>query len=314
VQHAVSHHKSDGTLTLDDLSHGLKVIQPSAMKELAIEKPNVRWADIGGMHELKLRLEQTIVWPIRHPDVFTRLGCRPPRGHLLYGPPGCSKTMIAKALATESDLNFIAVKGPELLSKWVGESERAVRELFRKARAAAPAIIFFDEIDALAVERGRHGGGAGDVVDRVMAQLLTEIDGVVELKDISILAATNRPDLIDKALKRPGRLDREIYVGLPDDTTRREIFEILFRKTPIADDVSIDELVRRTHRYSGAEVSAVVHEAAMCCLSEGISVGNVSKYVRACHFDVALSAVKARITDTDLKFYTDYASQRSRHF
>uniref|UniRef100_A0A8D3CNY8 AFG2 AAA ATPase homolog A n=1 Tax=Scophthalmus maximus TaxID=52904 RepID=A0A8D3CNY8_SCOMX len=185
------------TVTLQDLQWAMSVVKPSAMREVAIDVPKVRWSDVGGMEEVKLKLRQAVEWPLRHPEAFSRMGISPPKGVLLYGPPGCSKTMIAKALANESGLNFLAVKGPELLSKYVGESERAVREVFRKARAVAPSIVFFDEIDALASERG-SSSGPGGVGDRVLAQLLTEMDGIEQLRDVTVLAATNRPDMIDK--------------------------------------------------------------------------------------------------------------------
>ncbi|XP_021092122.1 spermatogenesis-associated protein 5 isoform X4 [Heterocephalus glaber] len=239
-------------ITLNDFLQGMNGIRPSAMREVAIDVPNVSWSDIGGLENIKLKLKQAVEWPLKHPESFIRMGIQPPKGVLLYGPPGCSKTMIAKALANESGLNFLSIKGPELMNKYVGESERAVREIFRKARAVAPSIIFFDELDALAVERG-SSPGAGNVADRVLAQLLTEMDGIEQLKDVTILAATNRPDRIDKALMRPGRIDRIIYVPLPDAATRREIFNLQFHSMPISNEVELDELILQTHTYSGAE-------------------------------------------------------------
>ncbi|XP_074197342.1 ATPase family gene 2 protein homolog A isoform X2 [Camelus bactrianus] len=240
-------------VTLKDFLQGMNDIRPSAMREVAIDVPNVTWSDIGGLENIKLKLKQAVEWPLKHPESFTHMGIQPPKGVLLYGPPGCSKTMIAKALANESRLNFLAIKGPELMNKYVGESERAVREIFRKARAVAPSIIFFDELDALAVERG-SSSGAGNVADRVLAQLLTEMDGIEQLKNVTILAATNRPDRIDKALLRPGRIDRIIYVPLPDAATRREIFNLQFHSMPISNDVDLNELILQTDTYSGAEV------------------------------------------------------------
>uniref|UniRef100_A0A8C3PDU7 vesicle-fusing ATPase n=1 Tax=Chrysemys picta bellii TaxID=8478 RepID=A0A8C3PDU7_CHRPI len=246
-------------ITLNDFLQGMNDVRPSAMREVAIDVPKVLWSDIGGLETVKLKLKQAVEWPLKHPESFIRMGIQPPKGVLLYGPPGCSKTMIAKALANESGLNFLAVKGPELMNKYVGESERAVREIFRKARAVSPSILFFDEIDALAVERGRSSG-AGNVADRVLAQLLTEMDGIEQLKDVTILAATNRPDMIDKALMRPGRIDRIIYVPLPDAKTRREIFKLQFRSMPISDEVCLEELVLQTQKYSGAEVQSLQYE------------------------------------------------------
>ncbi|NWU83294.1 SPAT5 protein, partial [Onychorhynchus coronatus] len=239
-------------IAFNDFLQGMNDVRPSAMREVAIDVPRVSWSDIGGLDDVKLKLKQAVEWPLKHPESFIRMGIQPPKGVLLYGPPGCSKTMIAKALAHESGLNFLAVKGPELMNKYVGESERAVREIFRKARAVSPSVLFFDEIDALAVERG-NSSGAGNVADRVLAQLLTEMDGIEQLKDVTILAATNRPDMIDKALLRPGRIDRIIYVPLPDAATRREIFKLHFQSMPVSDEVCLAELVEHTQKYSGAE-------------------------------------------------------------
>ncbi|XP_029962283.1 ATPase family protein 2 homolog [Salarias fasciatus] len=292
------------TVTLQDLRWAMSLVKPSAMREAAVDVPKVRWSDVGGMEEVKLKLKQAVEWPLRHPEAFTRMGIQPPRGVLLYGPPGCSKTMIAKALANESGLNFLAIKGPELLSKYVGESERAVREVFRKARAVAPSIVFFDEIDALASERG-SSPGSGAVSDRVLAQLLTEMDGIEQLRDVTVLAATNRPDMIDKALMRPGRLDRIIYVPLPDAATRREIFSLQFGNMPVDGDVSVDELVTRTNKYSGAEIAAVCREAALLALQDHIH----AQHIQAAHFQRALDTVKPRIPDSLLQSYTRYQQQ-----
>ncbi|XP_074505169.1 ATPase family gene 2 protein homolog A [Sebastes fasciatus] len=294
------------TVTLQDLQWAMSVVKPSAMREVAIDVPKVRWSDVGGMEEVKLKLKQAVEWPLRHPEAFTRMGIQPPKGVLLYGPPGCSKTMIAKALANESGLNFLAIKGPELLSKYVGESERAVREVFRKARAVAPSIVFFDEIDALASERG-SSGSSGGVGDRVLAQLLTEMDGIEQLRDVTVLAATNRPDMIDKALMRPGRLDRIVYVPLPDAPTRREIFSLQFRNMPVAQNVSVDDLVPRTNKYSGAEITAVCREAALLALQEDIK----AQHVEARHFERALNTVKPRIPDSLIQSYISYQQQQS---
>ncbi|KAG5310732.1 SPAT5 protein, partial [Acromyrmex insinuator] len=294
-------------VTMTDFHYALTVTRPSAMKEVLVEVPNVRWSDIGGQEDLKLKLKQSVEWPLKHPEAFVRMGITPPRGVLMFGPPGCSKTMIAKALATESKVNFLNIKGPELFSKWVGESEKAVREVFRKARQVAPSIIFIDEIDALGGERGSSSGGSGsNVQERVLAQLLTELDGVTALGNVTLVAATNRPDKIDKALLRPGRLDRIIYVGLPDEKTRREIFEIKLRHMNIVkEEVNIVELVSRTKDYTGAEIQALCHEAAMKALEEDINATLVTKE----HFDAAFGAITPRTPDSLIKIYKDYMNK-----
>ncbi|KAM9236768.1 ATPase family gene 2 protein homolog A [Leptosomus discolor] len=295
-------------IAFNDFLQGMNDVRPSAMREVAVDVPKVSWSDIGGLEDVKLKLKQAVEWPLKHPDSFIRMGIQPPKGVLLYGPPGCSKTMIAKALAHESGLNFLAVKGPELMNKYVGESERAVREIFRKARAVSPSILFFDEIDALAVERG-NSSGAGNVADRVLAQLLTEMDGIEQLKDVTILAATNRPDMIDKALLRPGRIDRIIYVPLPDAATRGEIFKLHFRSMPVSDEVCLAELIQRTQKYSGAEITAVCREAALLALQEDIH----AKSIMGRHFRYALTVVTPRIPDSLIQFYADYQQQSGLH-
>ncbi|XP_027958067.1 ATPase family protein 2 homolog [Eumetopias jubatus] len=295
-------------ITLNDFLQGMNDIRPSAMREVAIDVPNVSWSDIGGLENIKLKLKQAVEWPLKHPESFIRMGIQPPKGVLLYGPPGCSKTMIAKALANESGLNFLAIKGPELMNKYVGESERAVREIFRKARAVAPSIIFFDELDALAIERG-SSLGAGNVADRVLAQLLTEMDGIEQLKDVTILAATNRPDRLDKALMRPGRIDRIIYVPLPDAATRREIFNLQFHSMPISNDVDLDELILQTDTYSGAEIIAVCREAALLALEEDIQANCIMRR----HFTQALSTVTPRIPKSLRRFYEEYQEKSGLH-
>jgi len=292
---------SNVVILAEDAKQALQIVKPSAMREVLVEVPNVRWSDIGGQTELKLKLEQAVDWPLRHPEAFVSLGVEPPRGLLMFGPPGCSKTMIAKALATECGLNFIAVKGPELFSKWVGESERAVREVFRRARQVAPAIVFLDELDALGSARGGGSGSAG-VGDRVLAQLLTEMDGIETLKNVTVVAATNRPDMIDKALLRPGRLDRIVYVPLPDEDTRREIFRLKFRKMSIDEQVSLDWLVAKTPGYSGAEVSAICNEAGLRAMEEDMQIKRICQR----HFEVALSVMTRRISAEDVAFYENY--------
>ncbi|XP_078602105.1 ATPase family gene 2 protein homolog A-like [Branchiostoma floridae x Branchiostoma japonicum] len=305
---------SDGSLaqtvqvSMEDFVLALKEVKPSAMREVMIDVPKVRWSDIGGQAGIKQKLQQAVEWPLKNPEAFQRMGICPPQGILMYGPPGCSKTLIARALATESGLNFIAVKGPELFSKWVGESELAVREVFRKARAAAPSIVFFDEIDALAVSRGSSGGG-NNVADRVLAQLLTEIDGVDKLGDVTVVAATNRPDMIDKALLRPGRIDRILYIPLPDADTRRDILKIQFKTMPVTQDLDVDWLVEKTKNYSGAEVVAVCQEAALSALTDDIK----AEFVLRRHFEQALQAVCPRIGPELIQFYQQYQKNSGLH-
>ncbi|MEM3956063.1 MAG: CDC48 family AAA ATPase [Candidatus Bathyarchaeia archaeon] len=257
------------TVTMSDFMEALKDVEPSAMREVLVEVPNVRWDDIGGLHDVKLELQEAVEWPLKYPELFEHMDARPPKGVLLYGPPGTGKTMLAKAVATESEANFISIKGPEILSKWVGESERAIREVFRRAKQAAPSIIFFDEIDAIAPVRG---GGYGDahVTERVISQLLTEMDGIEELRGVVVLAATNRPDIIDPALLRPGRFDKLLYVPLPDFEARKEILKIHLRRKPLAEDVNIEELAKRTEGYTGADLAAVCNTAVMLAIREHI--------------------------------------------
>lgn len=313
AMHAVSKGSSmDSTplaqpiLEVSDIQYAFAHVVPSAMKEVLIKCPNVKWSDIGGQEGLKLQLKQAIEWPLTHPETFARLGINPPRGILMFGPPGCSKTMIAKALATESKVNFLSIKGPELFSMWVGESERAVRELFRKARQVSPAIIFFDEIDAIGGERSASASGSS-VKERVLAQLLTEMDGVNVLSNVTIVAATNRPDLIDNALMRPGRLDRIVYVRLPDADTRREIFRIKLSKMPLIDDFSIEQLIGLTAGYSGAEIQAICQEAALYALEESFE----AKHVEWRHFEKAINNVKPRTSPELLRVYDDYLKQHT---
>jgi transitional endoplasmic reticulum ATPase len=257
-------------VTMDDFLTALKDITPSALREVVIQVPNVKWTDIGGLEKVKEELRMAIEWPLKYPELFEKSGAKPPKGILLYGPPGCGKTLLAKAVANESESNFISVKGPEILSKWVGESERAIREIFRKARQAAPCIIFFDEIDAIAPMRG-SGIGDSRVTERIISQLLTEIDGLEELRGVVVIAATNRPDLLDPALLRPGRFDRLIYVAPPDLETRKEILKVHTRNKPLADDVDLNKLAELTEGYTGADLEALCNTASMIAIQELIS-------------------------------------------
>ena len=287
-------------VNMKDFLDALKEIRPSALREIYVEIPNVRWKDIGGLESVKQELREIVEWPLRYPEAFARLGIDAPRGVLLYGPPGCGKTLLAKAVATESEANFIAVKGPELLSKWVGESERAVREVFRKARQSAPTIIFFDEIDALAPRRGIYVGDSG-VSERVISQLLTEMDGLQSRGDVVVIAATNRPDLLDPALLRPGRFDRLIYVPPPDFKARLSILKIHTAKMPLAPDVDLERLAKMTEGYSGADLAAVAREAAMNALRRDIN----AKYVRMNDFLKAISKIHASLTPDLIKYYEE---------
>ncbi|MFQ6050130.1 MAG: CDC48 family AAA ATPase [Candidatus Hydrothermarchaeota archaeon] len=291
-------------VTQEDFLEALKDIEPSALREVFIETPNVSWEDIGGLENAKESLKEAVEWPLKYPKLFKHMNAKPPKGILLYGPPGTGKTLLAKAVAKESEANFISVKGPEFLSKWVGESEKAVREIFRKARQAAPCVVFFDEIDSITPTRG--SGFDSHVTERVISQILTELDGLEELRDVVIIAATNRPDIIDTALLRPGRFDRLIYIPPPDPEARREIFEIHLKDKPIEEDISIDELVKRTEGYTGADIAAVCNEAVMLAIREAIQEGKAENpeetKVTAKHMDMALQKVKG-ISKADLDRY-----------
>ncbi|KAF5096077.1 hypothetical protein D0Z00_002908 [Geotrichum galactomycetum] len=284
-----------------DVDRALVDIRPSAMREIFLETPKVYWTDIGGQDDVKQKLRETIEWPLSHPDTFKRLGVHPPKGILLYGPPGCSKTLTAKALATEAGLNFLAVKGPELFNKFVGESERAVREIFRKARAASPSIIFFDEIDALSSTRGEGEAGG----DRVLTSLLNEMDGIEALVGVTILAATNRPEVIDPALMRPGRLDRLVYVAPPNVSARLKILEIQARKMSLADDVDLTQLAARTDGCSGAEVVALCQEAGLKAMNEDLEITGVASR----HFEAALTGLKRGITREMVEHYESFSKE-----
>ena len=255
----------------EDFRDALKNVEPSAMREVFLEIPQVKWADVGGLDSAKTELLEAVEWPLKYPEAFEAFHTNPPKGLLLYGPPGSGKTLLAKAVATESQANFISIKGPELLSRFVGESERAVREMFRKAKQSAPTIIFFDEFDSIAPSRGASFDT--HVTERVVSQILTELDGIEELKEVVVIAATNRMDLIDKALLRPGRIDRLIYIPAPGEEGRVEIFKIHLKGKPLADDVDISELAKQTEGYSGADIESICREAAMLALREFIKPG-----------------------------------------
>jgi len=285
-------------VTMKDFLDAFKEITPTALREVEVEIPNVRWEDVGGLEEIKQRLVEAVEWPLKYPEKFEKFGIKPPRGILLYGPPGCGKTLLAKAIATESEANFISVKGPEIFNKWVGESEKAIREIFRKARQAAPCIIFFDEIESI-IPRKDFVDDSSGVTNRVSSQFLSEMDGVEELSDVIVIGATNRPDLIDPAAMRPGRLDRLIYVPPPDEKARYSILKIYTRKMPLAPDVKLRELAARTEGFSGADLESLCREAALNALRKNIE----AEYVTKEDFEEALKIVKPSISPQMVREY-----------
>jgi transitional endoplasmic reticulum ATPase len=258
-------------VTADDLTKALREMTPSSLREVFIESPNIHWTDIGGLLDAKQELKEAIEWPMKYPLLFKQTGAKPPKGILLYGPPGTGKTMLARAVATESEANFISVKGPEFMSKWVGESEKAIRETFRKAKQAAPCIIFFDEIDSIAQIRGSDSDSRA--TDRIISQMLSEIDGLEELHNITVIAATNRPDIIDPALLRPGRIDRLIYIAPPDRNSRSEILKVHTANTPLDGDVDLDTLADDTEDFTGADLASVCNEAMIFAIREFVISG-----------------------------------------
>ncbi len=282
----------------DHVNQALREMDPSTMREVVIETPDVTWEDVGGLKEAKQELREAVEWPMQYEDLFDHMSAEVPKGILLRGPPGTGKTLIAKAVANESDANFISVKGPEFFSKWVGESEKAVRETFRKARQAAPTIIFFDEIDALAPERGSSSDS--NVSERVISQILTELDGLEALHDVIVIGATNRPELIDPALLRPGRFDRSVEVGMPDQETRKEIFEIHTRDRPVDSEVDFEALAEKTKDMSGADIASICNEAVMLSIREAVEREEVEgedikeNTVKQGHFEEAYEKIKSK--------------------
>ena len=286
-------------VTRDDFIQAFREMEPSTLREVLIERPSVHWDEIGGLEDAKQELREAVEWPLKYAKLFTHAGAKAPKGVLLYGPPGTGKTLLAKAVATEAEANFISVKGPEFLSKWVGESERAVRETFRKAKAAAPCIVFFDEVDAVTPQRGM--GADSHVTERVISQVLTEMDGLEELHNVTVVAATNRPDMVDPALLRPGRFDRLVYIPPPDLEARRSIVAIHAKGKPLAPEVDLDDIAKRTEDYTGAEIAAVCNEASMLAIRDFVAAGGPleDKYVKKLalkrdHFDRALAKIRPR--------------------
>jgi transitional endoplasmic reticulum ATPase len=292
---------------MEDFMSAYREITPTAMREVYIEVPQVKWDQVGGLKQVKQELMESVEWPLKKPEVFKRMGINPPRGILLYGPPGSGKTLLARAVATESEANFISIKGPEIFSKWVGESEKAIREVFRKGRTAAPAIIFFDELDAIVPRRGLGYADSG-ASERVISQLLTELDGVETLQNVLVIAATNRPDILDPAVMRPGRFDRLIYVPSPDFESLKEIFKIHAGSMPLSKDVSLDELARKAQGYSGADIEAICREAAMNALREDVDATEVSRR----DFDEAMERVGPSIAPEDDAWYQKFSKRLRR--
>jgi len=286
------------SVELRDFDNALKRVQPSAMREVMVEAPQIRWDDIGGLDAPRDRLKEGVELPLKHPEAFRRLGIRPAKGFLLYGPPGTGKTLLAKAAARESEANFIATKSSDLLSKWYGESEQQIARLFNRARQVAPTIIFIDELDSLVPARG---GGLGEpqVTERVVNTILSEMDGLEELQNVVVIGATNRPTLVDPALLRPGRFDELIYVGTPDTAGRRRILAIHTRRMPIADDVDLESLAKRTERFTGADLEDLVRRAGLTALRRGLDAGKVTME----DFEVALGETRASVTPEMLEEY-----------
>ncbi|KAK4479349.1 hypothetical protein RD792_014861 [Penstemon davidsonii] len=309
---------------------------PSALRETVVEVPNVSWEDIGGLENIKRELQETVQYPVEHPEKFEKFGMSPSKGVLFYGPPGCGKTLLAKAIANECQANFISVKGPELLTMWFGESEANVREIFDKARQSAPCVLFFDELDSIATQRGNSVGDAGGAADRVLNQLLTEMDGMTAKKTVFIIGATNRPDIIDPALLRPGRLDQLIYIPLPDESSRLQIFKACLRKSPIAKEVDLAALAKHTHGFSGADITEICQRACKYAIRENIEKDierekrkmenpeameeddaddDVSE-IKAAHFEESMKFARRSVSDADIRKYQLFAQtlQQSRGF
>jgi len=280
-----------------DFKDALRVVRPSAMREVLVETPNVGWKDVGGLDKIKQDLQEAVEWPMKYPDSFKRMGIRPSRGILLYGPPGTGKTLLAKAVAKESEANFIQVKGPSLLSMWVGKSEEGVRKIFERARQVAPCVIFFDEIDSLAGKRGMDSGTK--VTERVLNQLLAEMDGLEDLNDILIIAATNRPDILDTAILRPGRFDKILLVNAPGEEGRENILKIHTKKMPLNKNVNLKALAKELDGFTGADLDALVREAAMIALREDINSTEVNKK----HFDEAMKKINPSVTKKSIEIY-----------
>ncbi len=288
-----------------DFDEALKIVRPSAMREVLVETPNTKWADIGGVENVKRDLKEAVEWPLKFPNSFTRMGITPPKGVLLYGPPGTGKTLLAKAVANESEANFIQIKGPSLLSMWVGKSEEGVRKIFERARQVSPCVVFFDEIDSLAGKRGGNYGGGSKVTENVLNQLLAEMDGIEDLTNVIVIGATNRPDILDPALMRPGRFDRIVYVSVPDKEGRLQILKIHTKNMPLDKSVDIEKIAEATEGFTGADIESLSREAAMLALRENIDTKQVTKK----HFDDAMEKVLPSVSKQDQQQYQQVESR-----
>merc|ERR1712151_501059 len=314
-------------VTNDDFKWALKQSNPSALRETVVEVPNITWDDIGGLKETKRELQELVQYPVEHPEKFLKFGMSPSKGVLFFGPPGCGKTMLAKAIANECQANFISIKGPELLTMWFGESESNVRDVFDKARTAAPCVLFFDELDSVGQARGSSMGDAGGAGDRVLNQLLTEMDGAGAKKNLFFIGATNRPDILDEALIRPGRLDQLIYIPLPDKASRMQIFKAVLRKSPIAKDISFDFTAELTQDFTGADITELCQRAAKAAIRDSIAaeeerrrlagddadanmdadeVADPVPVIGRRHFEEAFHAARRSVTTHDLYKFDEF--------
>merc|ERR1711972_994124 len=324
-------------VTQDHFRHALSQSNPSSLRETVVEVPNVTWDDIGGLNDVKRDLKELVQYPVEHPEKYIKFGMSPSKGVLFYGPPGCGKTLLAKAIANECGANFISIKGPELLTQWFGESEANVRELFDKARSSAPCVLFFDELDSIARARGSSSGDAGGAGDRVINQILTEMDGMGSKKSVFIIGATNRPDIIDPAVLRPGRLDQLIYIPLPDEGSRMNILKSCLRKSPLAPEVDLTHLAKSTPGYSGADLPEICQRAAKMAIRESIEKEIEAEKERAAaggdaamdtedadpvpeitkaHFEESMKFARRSVNDNDIRKYEMFSQtlQQSRGF
>ncbi|KAK3206667.1 hypothetical protein Dsin_020713 [Dipteronia sinensis] len=311
-------------VTNQHFNTALETSNPSALRETIVEVPNVRWEDIGGLDQVKRELQETVQYPVEHPEMFEKFGMSPSRGVLFYGPPGCGKTLLAKAIAKECQANFISIKGPELLTMWFGESEANVRDVFDKARQSAPCVLFFDELDSIAVQRGSSVGDAGGTADRILNQLLTEMDGLSAKKNIFVIGATNRPDILDPALLRPGRLDQLIYIPLPDESSRLQIFKACLRRSPVSKHVDLAALAKFTEGFSGADITEICQRACKYAIREEVErdmerqkrkhqliyevveEDEVSE-IEVKHFTESVKYARRSVSDSDIRKYRSFA-------